>query len=121
MTEPECDCSNEHGPCEQHCQVIIQREGASLRSADELAVQYLEDAQELVPDRLSPYGYGVLRRAQTDLAKSGAWLSQRTVTSDELYSLVDQVETEVGVAGYQTYREDGYSIVKITGGPLLEA
>lgn len=117
----ECDCSEEYGPCEMHCVQLAQREGASLRTADELCLVYLDDALGIDPECLSPYGLDVKLRAETALrelsdACMSNWLDDHQL-ADELRDVCWQVESHLDA---QTYWEDGYRIVKITGGPLLE-
>lgn len=118
-----CECSEEFGPCEQHCEVLVSREGASLRTGDELAVQFIDDAVSLGVE-LSPWGKSVLQRAKKLLADNesmgAAWLPEGTdgdEVRDDMQTLEWQVKAELEPA---VYREDGYRIVKITGGPLAE-
>lgn len=112
----DCECSEEYGPCESHCDVLAQREGASLRTGDELIALYLDDALSIDPECLSPYGRDVKARVDAALAES-SWLDDSDL-GDELYSVRDQVESSLDAV---TYWDDGYRIVKITGGPLLDA
>lgn len=120
---PDCGCTDEYGPCEQHGEVKFQREGASARTADELALQFIDDALALDSECLSAEGRDTRRKAVADLAAEregffGGWLSDADL-SQALNDLVDQVENYIGPE-YQTYRDDGYRIVRITGGPLKE-
>lgn len=121
----DCDCTEEFGPCEQHSELFVSREGASLRTADELLTVFLNDAKDLGAE-LSPYGQDVLTRADAALmeyAKENvsfsAWLDDAEL-QDELATVVSQLETELYTLGYSIYWEDGYRIVKITGGPFKE-
>lgn len=118
-----CECSEEFGPCEAHGEVLISREGASLRTGDELAVQFIEDAISLGAE-LSPWGKDVLSRARAALSENEsmgvAWLpdgEDGEGIRDDLQTLEWQVEAELEP---MVYREDGYRIIKITGGPLAE-
>lgn len=122
MTDWACECSEDYGPCEQHSDVLAQRVGASNRSADELVLVFLDDAEGIDPDVLSPYGRDVRERAQADLAShGGSWLDDHEL-ADELRSVMEQVESYLG--GYDdpiyVIWDDGYVIYKITGGPLLD-
>jgi hypothetical protein len=52
-----------------------------------------------------------------------AWLNNDDAgagLADELATVAQQVETELYTLGYSTYWEDGFRIVKITGGPFAE-
>lgn len=46
----ECECSEDFGPCERHMTVLAQREGASTRTADALALVFLYDVADLIDD-----------------------------------------------------------------------
>jgi hypothetical protein len=53
MSEHEHDCeecSEDYGPCEDHCEVVIVREGASSRTADDLAATFVEDVATMYED-----------------------------------------------------------------------
>ena len=117
MQNTECECSEEYGPCVQHGEVLAQREGASVRTADELCVMFILDALSCGAE-LSPYGADVLARADANLAaneRSGvAWFSNDEdgqSLADEVRSLVDQVESTLDAV---TYWEDGYQIVRLS-------
>lgn len=121
----DCDCSEEYGPCGEHSETLIRREGASTRTADDLARTFLHDAVS-VGAELSPYGRDVRNRADMALDANErlgvAWLPDDEVgaeLADELQSVVWQVESAMP-DGLRVYWEDGYSIVRITGGPLAE-
>lgn len=120
ITEP-CDCSEEFGPCELHCTILAQREGSSSRSADELCVVFLEDAQEIDAECLAPYGRDVLERAQAALAAAGPfshWFEDESL-GEELRDVVRQVETRIDA---WTVWDDGYRIVKPSDDcPLLQS
>lgn len=117
-----CECSDEYGPCELHATTLIVREGASLHTADELSAIFLNDAVGLGAE-LSPYGQDVLKRVSDTLSANEsmgvAWLEDGEL-QDELQTVSNQVETELYTLGYSVYWEDGYRIVKVTGGPLLD-
>jgi hypothetical protein len=124
MVDIDCDCTDE-GPCENHCEVLAQREGASTRTADELLTVFIEDAVGIDPTVLSPYGRDVLDRANAALEAersphSGvAWLpmDDEGALADELASVAGQVES---VLDARVYWADGFSIVRLTDDcPLL--
>ncbi len=56
--EDECDCTEDYGPCESHSVTLVSREGASTRTADELAAVFLDDVRDLYTDagREAPTG-----------------------------------------------------------------
>lgn len=117
LTEP-CDCSDEYGPCEAHGVTLVQREGASTRTADDLLVTFLEDARDIDPSCLAPYGLDVLARARQNLNDNEslgvAWFSndeEGAALHDEVRSVVDQVESHLDAV---TYWEDGYRIVRMS-------
>ena len=108
------ECSVECGPCELHGETLVQREGASLRTGDELSLLYLDDMESLGQGELSPYGADVRARAESALEanrspRSGtAWIDDSDL-ADELNDVVFQVES---ASDYLTYWDDGYRIVK---------
>jgi hypothetical protein len=113
----ECDCSEEYGPCEIHCEVLVQREGASCRTADELMLVLCHDLVDLGAE-LSPYGAKVLANADAyadgcrDQSASGSvWFEDDGTTLDQLVSLADQLEVDAEVS---VFMEDGYRIVRAT-------
>ena len=119
----ECECSEEYGPCEQHSELLVSREGSSLRTGDELLSVFIDDAVSLGAE-LSPYGKDIVFRADAAMQVSGPmsnWLpdtEEGYELRDALQTVANQVETELYTLGYSVYWEDGYRIVKITGGPL---
>lgn len=93
---------------------IIVREGASVRTADELALTFVDDAVSLGA-KLSAYGKNVRARVEDRLEenrspRSGvAWLDNDTLAT-ELHWLVTEMETELSTLGYVVEWEDGYVI-----------
>lgn len=47
----ECECSEDYGPCENHMDVIAQREGASTRTTDDLVYVFLTDVLAAARDK----------------------------------------------------------------------
>ena len=92
----DCDCSDKYGPCELHGETLVQREGASTRTADELVLVLCHDLVDLGA-QLSPYGANVLARAdeyaeQCRSATSGTmWFDDDGETYDALVTLADQL------------------------------
>lgn len=126
MTLYPCGCdTDELLPCELHLDIQVAREGASLRTADELCLQFVEDAMAVAHDaaqriELAPWGRDVVKRATDGLASAG-WLDDRDL-ADDLRTLADQIESELaGLDGgpYLTHWEDGFLIYRATG-PLAE-
>jgi hypothetical protein len=111
----ECDCSEEYGPCELHCVVLVQRAGASCRTSDELMLVLCHDLVDCGAS-LSPCGAEVLARADAyaDGCRSEwgtMWFEDDGSTYDQLVSLADQLEVDAEVS---VFMEDGYRIVRAT-------
>lgn len=92
---------------------VVVREGASLRTADELVIQYVIDARDLGAE-LSPYGTEALSRLSLALAAEydacmSSWFSDRE-DADEARMLASQVETDLCTLGLVTTWDDGYTI-----------
>lgn len=123
MTAPtDCDCSEEYGPCETHCQQYAQRVGSSNRSADELMSVFLDDGAALLPETdRAPY-LELATRVDAALESQGpfsSWLDD-TDLAEEMRDAADRLESDLGSLGFWTFWEDGYVIVKPTGDcPLL--
>lgn len=123
MTNEVCECNIDYGPCESHATVLVQREGASSRSADELALVFIEDAIDLGfnPDES-------MRTFLDGLVWDGSWLAD-TDESQTLWECRDEAESAVYALdipdGHPTdgawfiHTEDGYWISVIHSGPLL--
>jgi hypothetical protein len=121
----ECYCSEEFGPCDLHCEVLVSREGASHRTSDELLSVFIDDAVALGA-AISSYGRDIVSRADSAMQVDGPmsnWLpdtEEGYELRDALQTVANQMETELYTLGYSIYWEDGYRVVKITGGPLAE-
>jgi hypothetical protein len=109
-----CECSDDYGPCELHGETLVQREGASLRTADELILLACQDLVDLGAE-LSPYGADVLAQAETTAdrcrnQRTGTmWFDDEGETYDRLVTLADQLEVDLGVS---VIWNDGYRIVR---------
>lgn len=129
----ECECSEEYGPCEDHGIVIVQRDGAAVRCADELAAVMVEDLSEIIRDhwdgRTIPSDTArALAEAETIAADyweatdhRGGWWVDGEVND----ALASEALYEYGVAlashlpgSLTLWEEDGYRVIEITGGPL---
>ncbi len=121
-----CDCSDEYGPCEEHCEVLVVREGASLRTADELALVRCDDCLEVgIYDAADPRR-GDLTRLWAALALSRdstsacAWFDDPD-DAQEARELTDSLESDLP-EDVRLYSDDGYQIVRLTADcPLLLA
>lgn len=126
MTDYDCYCSTDEGPCEEHMTVEVIREGSSLRTADELLSVFVWDATSLGVE-LSPWGKSTLTRYDEALADNErhgvAWLPDGMEgLHDDMMGLVYQVETALatGDRSLEVRWDDGYVIYEVTGGPLEE-
>lgn len=129
----ECDCSEEYGPCEEHGEVIVQREGASTRTADDLLLLFCEDAAAVLREvtgenRLSPWGRSTLDAAEELLSENDHY-GCRWFPEDDADHMVNslemvrsQMESELATLDdpIETFWDDGYCIVRVLGGPLVE-
>jgi hypothetical protein len=112
--EMTCDCSDEHGPCEQHGDVLVAREGASLHTADELAIIEIGDLVSLGAE-LSVWGraeyvrLAVQLEADRDATSGVAWFSDPD-DGEAARALADQLESYV--ADLWIVHDDGYRIVR---------
>lgn len=107
----ECGCSSEFGPCEAHGEAVVVREGASLRTADELALCLVDDLVGLGAE-LSPWGQEVRDLAAEALSASTgpcAWLEDEDLR-DDLHDLANQVDCSTD---YIVVRDDGYVIYQV--------
>ena len=129
-----CGCTEEDGPCETHGTVVVQREGASTRTADELLLVYVEDASLILHDagtELTPWADDVIHRAHGALDTVDEFTHTASLPAstygerlrDELVTLADQVECDLSTmdAPHFTYWDDGYRIVRVLEGcPLVD-
>lgn len=126
-----CDCSEESGPCEWHGETLVSREGASLRTADELGHEFLTDVASVCGAWISPeFERDTIRignaLADNRSAYGVAWLPTADETDDgedmpdTLADMLRSAETFLSDHGYSVWWEDGYRIIRITGGPLAQ-
>lgn len=118
-----CDCSEEFGPCEDHCEVLVQRDGASSRTADDLAHTLIYDLIALAESEnvgliMDTRHYETLAWIEEGWDGAG-WLDDAD-KSDALYDLARTVEGNALAAmdGVSVWHDDGYRITRLTGGPL---
>lgn len=109
-----CDCSDEFGPCEQHGETLVVREGASLHTADELTMIEIEDLVS-VGAEISVWGREEFKRltaqleADRDSTSGAAWF-ENPDDAEAARDLVFQLENYV--ADLMVIHDDGYRIVK---------
>lgn len=113
-----CECSDEYGPCETHGLVVAQRDGAGARrTADELLQVFVEDAVGLGVT-LTDDECAVVSHVDTELNGSQHWLDDADL-SEALAELALDVEMRLP-DGLAVYWDDGYRIVQMVGGPLVD-
>lgn len=127
-----CECSEDFGPCSFHSEEIAQRVGSSNRSADELCAVFLSDAADALEDAGAefPTEWADIRALVDDSESwEGSWLrsdlmvpnaSEGYSASDALRDAVSAAEEALGAIGLVTYWDDGYRILRITGGGLAQ-
>lgn len=121
----DCECSEEYGPCELHTDVLAQREGASTRTADDLAYVFLTDVVGIleaegrpVPAQLAE---AVAYWTEDDLwdDNMGCRWVKETVEA-EIHDDINTGESALYDIGASVWWDDGYVIARITGGPLSD-
>lgn len=134
--ETVCECSEEYGPCEDHAEVLAQREGASTRTADDLVYVFLTDVLAIAEDPDIWQGYDADMSHQRDklaamvefwgddaLWEDNMGVRWLDVNRDEtlpepLQDHVQLAEHMLADLGLSVWWEDGYVISRVTGGPL---
>jgi hypothetical protein len=130
-TFDECDCTEDNGPCEAHSVVLVSRDGASARTADELTLVQIDDTTDVwraemnddTYDPLTPEHRADVERLRAQLDKdrtpvSGCAWFEDPDDADELREIADyRLDLPPNVT---IDLDDGYVIRKITGGPLLD-
>lgn len=105
----ECDCGEQYGPCETHCDLLALREGAPHRTADELAHVFLIDAADIIRGTDSELGGKVdAIAAQYDFS---GWLEGEN-ESQQLDDDMIMVESWLP-AGTLCLWDDGYRLVRV--------
>lgn len=121
-----CDCSpDSYGPCEFHGETLVSREGASVRTADDLSHTFCEDVCSVTHSYPSPEFEADLVRLGNALADGESfgvrWLPDAGEDGedmrDTLSDMVTNAEAHLGAHGLSVWWEDGYRIVRVTGGP----
>jgi hypothetical protein len=117
-----CECDeDEYLPCEEHSRVLVQREGASLRTGDALALIFVQDVlAEFSPQiALNPLDQEFLAHCEECLTEtSDAWLYPDD--SERLWDLSRLVEQALPTNVISVWN-DGYLVVEIlSGSPLYD-
>lgn len=112
-----CDCSEEYGPCEWHGENVITREGASLRSGDELGHLFLSDVASACQAWPSEEFRSEEIRLGNALADSGGTWFDDPDDGDALQDMIRTAESFLSDHGLSVWWQDGYRIARITGGP----
>lgn len=110
----QCECSDEYGPCEDHGETLVIREGAGLRTADELTMILIEDLVS-VGAELSVWGRDEYNRLSAALSasrnpKSGTAWFDNPDDGESARDLSHQLENYV--ADLWVIHDDGYRIVR---------
>lgn len=109
----DCECSEDFGPCEQHCDLLVQRAGASTRTADELALILIEDLAELGVVKLTDDDKAWLVEVWAALERERhlgvAWLNDPDM-SQALHD--ESTRFENNADGVWVIRDDGYTIIR---------
>lgn len=125
-TTIQCACSEDYGPCEDHAEVLAQREGARTRTADELAAVFISDAADLTRNGQEPGhddsdAYATMLRYWQECPAGGWWDGENKsgyTYSEELHDASATAEGWLADIDAMVWQEDGYVIFRITGGPL---
>ena len=104
-----CECSDEYGPCEQHGDALVVREGASVRTADESALQLIDDLADLGYKSTDEYSLTFIEMIRPYLEKYH-WLDDPD-WSDTLYEIAFAVESNAN--DVWVISNDGYVIWKL--------
>ena len=122
-----CGCSEDYGPCEDHSTQLAQREGASTRTADSLALVFLMDVRDLLdahttetqdaPTRETVY------RLTADIDCVLSWTWSRDAGdgwleddgegnyADILQDMVQSAEGHLSLIDASVWWDDGYRIL----------
>lgn len=109
-----CECSEEYGPCEDHGEVLVQRAGAAVRTADDLTLVLIGDLIGCGAE-LSAYGRLELERLERVAEKcrdrvSGCMWFDDPDDAESACDLAWQLENYV--ADLVVLHDDGYVIVR---------
>lgn len=117
----ECECSEEYGPCENHGEELAQREGASVRTADELLAVFIGDVEGVIGRPIAEHdASAVAAEYWTATDNAGGWIDHDRFPdlAEALHDAATYGAEAALPAGAHVWWEDGYVISRITGGPL---
>ncbi len=117
-----CACDPDGLPCEDHMIVLVSRDGAAARTADELLSVFAHDAIAILGES-TPWARELLK--QYDAALDGnraygvAWLPDTgdgESLRDDMHTLVSQLETDLAVCDepMSVHWDDGFVIFQVT-------
>lgn len=108
----DCGCSEEYGPCEEHADVLVIRQGAALHTADELSLLLVSD---LIDCGVKLSEIDMVTYSYLDDALTNAYDNDAQDASD-LAQMVEQDSDGLWIA-----HDDGYVISRPHDDcPLLE-
>ena len=120
----ECECSEEYGPCEDHSEVLAQRDGASTRTGDELLAVFIGDAEGIIGRPITEWDASAVAAEYWEATdNAGGWVDHDRFPdlAEALHdAAIYGAESALYESGASVSWEDGYVISRITGGPLLE-
>jgi len=119
----ECECSEEYGPCEDHSEVLAQREGASLRTADELLAVFIGDVEDIIGRPVTEHDASAVAAEYWEATDNvGGWVDcdRFPDLAEALHDAATYGAEGALPADVWVWWEDGYVVSRITGGPLLE-
>jgi hypothetical protein len=113
-----CDM-DEWIPCEAHSTAVVIREGASMRTGDELSECFVLDALDLGAEM--PECWESLWAEIQEALRHDSWIGDIDLggTLSDICTLSAEWLRSVEGHDYLTRWDDGYVIYDITGGPLL--
>jgi len=117
-----CDCDPDGLPCEDHMIVHVVRDGAAVRTADELLSQFAHDAIAILGES-TPWARTVLEQYDAALESNRrygvAWLPQTEdgeMIQNDMHTLVAQLETDLAVCDEPMSVDwnEGFTIYQLT-------
>lgn len=106
-----CDCSEEYGPCEEHCTLLVSRELAG-RGGDDLALTLIHDLIGCGAE-VSPWGKDRLAQIEEHYEVDPVSGIGRFEDPDIMEMVTDlSQQLESNVADLVVIQDDGYRILK---------
>lgn len=106
MSPSTCECSEDYGPCELHCDTLVIREGASQRTGDEITLLKIDDLVDCGVT-LSPEDEA--ERERLSHALTDRWFEDAddAEAAEDLLTRVESNASDVWLIS-----DDGYTIVR---------